>query len=69
MRGGEAIVLEVRLEREIGASGEDIPLDIRYEDDDLFVVNKPPGLVVHPGAGNPAGTLQNALLHRDPNLA
>ena len=69
VRGGEAIVLEVRLEREIGASGEDIPLDIRYEDDDLFVVNKPPGLVVHPGAGNPAGTLQNALLHRDPNLA
>jgi len=69
VRGGEAIVLEVRLEREIGASGEDIPLDIRYEDDDLFVVNKPPGLVVHPGAGNPGGTLQNALLHRDPNLA
>jgi len=69
VRGGEAITVEVRLEREIGAAGEDIPLDIRYEDDDVIVVNKPAGLVVHPGAGNPAGTLQNALLHHDPGLA
>ena len=69
VRGGEAIVVEVRMEREIGARGEDIPLDIRYEDADVIVVNKPPGLVVHPGAGNPAGTLQNALLHHDPELA
>ena len=57
------------MEREIGAQAEDIPLDIRYEDADLIVVNKPPGLVVHPGAGNPDGTLQNALLHHDPKLA
>jgi 23S rRNA pseudouridine1911/1915/1917 synthase len=69
VRGGEAVVLEVKLEREIGAAGEDIPLDIRYEDADVIVVNKPPGLVAHPGAGNPAGTLQNALLHHDPSLA
>ena len=69
VRGGEAVVLEIRLEREIGALGEDIPLDIRYEDADVIVVNKPPGLVVHPGAGNPAGTLQNALLHHYPGLA
>jgi 23S rRNA pseudouridine1911/1915/1917 synthase len=69
VRGGEAVAVEVRLEREIGAAGEDIPLDIRYEDDDVIVVNKPPGLVAHPGAGNPAGTLQNALLHHDPKLA
>ncbi|HEY6986195.1 MAG TPA: 23S rRNA pseudouridine(1911/1915/1917) synthase RluD [Rhodanobacteraceae bacterium] len=69
VRGGENVVVEVRLEREIGAAGEDIPLDIRYEDADVIVVNKPPGLVVHPGAGNPAGTLQNALLHHDPKLA
>lgn len=41
---------------------EDIALDILYEDDDLLVVNKPAGLVVHPGAGNPTGTLVNALL-------
>jgi len=40
---------------------EDIPLDIRYEDDDLMVVHKPPGMVVHPGVGNPNGTLVNAL--------
>src|SRR5690606_26585983 len=69
VHGGEKVELEVRMEREIGAAPEDIALDIRYEDDDVFVVNKPAGLVVHPGAGNPAGTLQNALLHRDPALA
>jgi 23S rRNA pseudouridine1911/1915/1917 synthase len=69
VRGGEAIVVDVRAEREIGAAAEDIPLDIRYEDADVVVVNKPAGLVVHPGAGNPAGTLQNALLHHDPKLA
>jgi 23S rRNA pseudouridine1911/1915/1917 synthase len=69
VRGGEAVVVEVRMEREIGAAAEAIPLDIRYEDADVIVVNKPPGLVVHPGAGNPAGTLQNALLHHDPKLA
>ncbi len=69
VRGGEAVVVEVRLEREIGAAAEEIPLDIRYEDADLIVVNKPAGLVVHPGAGNQSGTLQNALLHYDPGLA
>lgn len=42
---------------------EDIPLDILYEDDDLMVINKPAGLVVHPGSGNADGTLVNALLH------
>ncbi|MDD3669193.1 MAG: RluA family pseudouridine synthase [Alphaproteobacteria bacterium] len=45
-----------------GPEPEDIPLDILYEDSDLLVVNKPAGLVVHPGAGNPRGTLVNALL-------
>jgi 23S rRNA pseudouridine1911/1915/1917 synthase len=43
--------------------GEDIPLDILFEDDDLIVINKPAGLVVHPGAGNWTGTLVNALIH------
>lgn len=42
---------------------EDLPLDILHEDDDVIVLDKPPGLVVHPGAGNPSGTLVNALLH------
>ena len=42
---------------------EDIPLDVLFEDDDLIVVNKPPGMVVHPAPGSPRGTLVNALLH------
>lgn len=42
---------------------EDIPLDIIYEDDELLVINKPVGMVVHPGAGNVSGTMVNALLH------
>ena len=46
----------------IDAQPEDIPLDVIYEDDDLIVVNKPKGMVVHPAAGNPNGTLVNALL-------
>jgi 23S rRNA pseudouridine1911/1915/1917 synthase len=48
--------------------GEDIPLDIVYEDDDLLVVNKPAGMVVHPGHGNYSGTLINALIHHVDNL-
>ncbi len=48
---------------------ENIPLSIVYEDDDLVVVDKPAGLVVHPGAGHPSGTLVNALLARYPHLA
>ena len=47
---------------------EDIPLDIVYEDDALLVINKPVGLVVHPGSGNWQGTLLNALLHHAPEL-
>ena len=69
VRGGEAITLTVKTEREIGAQAQDIALDIRHEDTDVLVVNKPAGLVVHPGAGNADGTLQNALLHYDPKLA
>jgi 23S rRNA pseudouridine1911/1915/1917 synthase len=48
--------------------GEDIPLDVVYEDDELLVVNKPAGMVVHPGHGNYSGTLINALIHRFDNL-
>jgi 23S rRNA pseudouridine1911/1915/1917 synthase len=47
---------------------EAIPLNIVYEDADVIVINKPVGLVVHPGAGNPAGTLMNGLLHHAPEL-
>ena len=66
--GGERVELTVRMQREVGAQAEAIALDIRFEDDDVIVVNKPAGLIVHPGAGNPDGTLQNALLHHDPKL-
>lgn len=68
VHGGEAIVLEAVEEVQTHAVAEDIPLDVLYEDEHVFVLDKPAGLVVHPGAGNPAGTLVNALLHRDPGL-
>jgi 23S rRNA pseudouridine1911/1915/1917 synthase len=48
---------------------EDLPLDIVYEDESIFVVNKPAGMVVHPGAGVRTGTLVHALVHRDPAIA
>src|SRR4249919_3413138 len=68
VRGGEPVSLTVVLEVQTTAAAEDIPLDILYEDEHVFVLDKPAGLVVHPGAGNPAGTLVNALLHLDPAL-
>jgi len=49
--------------RELKIIAEDIPLDIVYEDDQLLVINKPPGMVVHPGHGNYSGTLVNALAY------
>lgn len=51
-----------------GLTGEDIPLDIIFENDDLIVVNKPAGMVVHPAAGHASGTLVNAVLGYDPDL-
>jgi 23S rRNA pseudouridine1911/1915/1917 synthase len=67
--GGERIVLDAPEEDAVPPAAEDIALSIAFEDRDVIVVDKPAGLVVHPGAGNPAGTLQNALLARDPKLA
>jgi 23S rRNA pseudouridine1911/1915/1917 synthase len=67
--GGETVKVNVLIEPEVSVEPEAIDLEVVYEDDQVFVINKPIGLVVHPGAGNPAGTLQNALLHRDPALA
>jgi len=69
VRGGEAVSLTVVLDTQTHAEPEDIPLDILYEDEHVFVINKPVGLVVHPGAGNTSGTLVNALLFRDPSLS
>jgi len=69
VRGGEIASLDVVLDTQTHALPEDIPLDVLYEDSEVFVLNKPAGLVVHPGAGNPSGTLVNALLFRDPSLS
>ena len=69
VKGGEAVTLAAVAEVQTEAVAQDIPLDIVYEDEHVFVLDKPAGLVVHPGAGNPHGTLVNALLHRDPGLA
>lgn len=70
VRGGERVVARLEAEpAEPAVEAEPIDLDVVYEDADLLVVNKPPGLVVHPGAGNREGTLQNALLYHDPALA
>jgi 23S rRNA pseudouridine1911/1915/1917 synthase len=66
--GGEAIELTPQAEVEVHAAPEPISLDVVFEDDELLVVNKPAGLVVHPGAGNPGGTLMNGLLHHAPQL-
>ena len=69
VRGGEAVSLSVVLEVQTRSEPEDITLDVLFEDEHVLVIDKPAGLVVHPGAGNPDGTLVNALLHRDPGLA
>jgi 23S rRNA pseudouridine1911/1915/1917 synthase len=69
LKGGEHVRLEAELETEVSSAPEAIALDIVHEDEHLLVLNKPAGLVVHPGAGNPAGTVLNALLHHDPKLA
>lgn len=69
LRGGEVIQLDIPEERPAGVDGEDIPLDIIHEDGDLIVVNKPAGLVVHPGAGNRSGTLVNALVYHFDQLS
>lgn len=69
VRGGEQVRLAARLQVETAVVPQDIPLRILHEDDHVLVLDKPAGLVVHPGAGNADGTLVNALLHRDPSLA
>ena len=60
---GHTIELSVPAPEEASPQAEDIPLDIVFEDEHMLVINKPVGLVVHPGAGNHTGTMVNALLH------
>lgn len=66
--GGEIVVLQTKVEPAEQGKAEPIALEVVYEDQDLIVVNKPAGLIVHPGAGNLRGTLMNGLLHRYPEL-
>lgn len=67
--GGEQVELNIVAELAVRSAPEPINLDVVFEDDDLLVINKQAGLVVHPGAGNPTGTLMNGLLHHSPALA
>lgn len=69
VRGGQEVLLTATLEIQVSAEPEDIPLSVLYEDSEVLVIDKPAGLVVHPGAGNHSGTLVNALLFRDPAFA
>jgi 23S rRNA pseudouridine1911/1915/1917 synthase len=69
LRAGEKIAVDAQARPPMRAEAEDIPLDILYEDDDLIVVNKAAGMTVHAGAGNPRGTLVNALLGRGQKLS
>ena len=67
--GGEAVAIQAEIEEETRWEAQDIPLNIVYEDEHILVINKPRDLVVHPGAGNPDGTVLNALLHHYPAIA
>jgi len=69
MYGGEMISIDTEVEAEERFDPQNIPLNIVYEDEDILVINKPAGLVVHPGAGNPDGTVLNALLYHCPQVA
>ena len=66
VQGGETVVVTVTAEAAVRAAPEPMKLDIVFEDADLLVINKPAGLVVHPGAGNATGTLMNGLLAHAP---
>lgn len=67
--GGERIELAAEPETAVASRPEPLPLSIVFEDADLLVIDKPAGLVVHPGAGNASGTLMNGLLYHVPKLA
>lgn len=69
VRGGERIRIEIQPRPPLRAEAESIPLEILYEDEDVIAVNKPAGMTVHAGAGNPRGTLVNALLGRGQALS
>ncbi|WP_028509851.1 RluA family pseudouridine synthase [Ruminococcus sp. NK3A76] len=62
LRNGDSVLIDIPEPKELDVEAQDIPIDIVYEDDELLVVNKPKGMVVHPAPGNPDKTLVNALL-------
>ncbi|EPL9572196.1 23S rRNA pseudouridine(1911/1915/1917) synthase RluD [Providencia rettgeri] len=66
--GSEQILIDALIEEDNRWEPQDIPLNVIYEDEDILIINKPRGLVVHPGAGNPDGTILNALLYRYPEI-
>lgn len=66
---GDQITLVIPEATPVAVMAQDIPLDVLFEDQFILVLNKPPGLVVHPAAGNPDGTLVNALLHHCDDLS
>jgi len=68
LKTGDRITLEIPTIQPLEVIAENIPLDILYEDDELIILNKPAGLVVHPAPGHPDGTLVNAILAHCPNL-
>lgn len=69
VKEGDAVSIRVPPPADGDWKAQPIPLEIVHEDGEILVINKPPGLVVHPGAGNPEGTLLNALLNHAPKLA
>jgi 23S rRNA pseudouridine1911/1915/1917 synthase len=68
MNAGEQVTVDIPPVPEIVPQPEDIPLDVLHEDDDLLIINKPSGLVVHPAPGHATGTLVNAVLHHCPDF-
>ena len=69
VNGSEMVELTITQKQNNDWVGEDIPLNVVFEDEDIIVLNKAVGIVTHPGAGNWSGTLANALLHYEPKLA
>jgi 23S rRNA pseudouridine1911/1915/1917 synthase len=69
VRGGERIIIHAPVQAQPSLQAQAIRLSVIFEDQDLLVIDKPPGMVSHPGAGNWQGTLLNALLHYAPELA
>ncbi|MBC4013289.1 23S rRNA pseudouridine(1911/1915/1917) synthase RluD [Morganella morganii] len=69
MLGGEQISIDALIDEDMRFEPQNLPLNVVYEDDDILVINKPRDFVVHPGAGNPDGTVLNALLYHYPDIA